>query len=201
MLTMSWLVIVVKWLSQLLIIATGIFSLFMDPYKEDPKTHRRKLTRVGYVAMSALLIGFVLFALTDLNERQQATARLEHQKEVISNQERALTHHEKQQALSRKLLLSKYTFSDIEFSWTPSERLFKEIVKIYKKLPGDFPARFAYSTVKASKVGESWRIHYSGGGPNTYTELSDDVTTEKPEWSPFREVIDVVLPGRFFGQR
>src|SRR5712692_379268 len=67
---MSITFLVLKWLSQVLIVSSGIYGMFSDLYREDKQTKRRALTRAGYFNLSALLSGFILFGVTDYKERQ-----------------------------------------------------------------------------------------------------------------------------------
>ena len=82
------------------------------------------MTKRRWITIAALLAALLLFGLTDINERQQAAARVEHQKRLVTNQEKQIRSMEEQLILARTFLLSQCEMSDIEFWWIPSEELF-----------------------------------------------------------------------------
>ena len=67
---MSTLFLVLKWLSQFLIVTSGVYAMFSDLYKEDEHTKKRQLTGAGWINLATLLAGLFLFGITDFKERK-----------------------------------------------------------------------------------------------------------------------------------
>lgn len=73
---MPTLLILLKWLAQVLIFASGLWALLgAESIRADPSTGRKRLTPSGWARVALLAIGVILFAASDYQERQAARAR------------------------------------------------------------------------------------------------------------------------------
>ena len=61
-----------KWLSQFVVLVSATSAMFQELYVKDPETGRRRLTRSGWVHLTGLLLGFVLFGVTEIHDQQKA---------------------------------------------------------------------------------------------------------------------------------
>src|SRR5215471_12813385 len=59
---------ITKWLSQAMIVCSGIYGMFSDLYKEDHATHKRTLTRAGRINLATIVVGFLLFGVTEYHD-------------------------------------------------------------------------------------------------------------------------------------
>lgn len=88
------LVAVLKWISQLLIVASGLSALFHELATVDAQSGRKRLTRSGRLHMLAILAGLALFGVTEVRDlgkaadkRRQAERRNLEQKKQIETLE------------------------------------------------------------------------------------------------------------------
>ena len=126
---------VVKWLSQILILLAGASALFSDTHKQDPATGRRMLTRSGRIRLSLLVVGLVLFMLTEyknrVQQREAIRKEMEAHQEAIREKEEAIREREErikwqnetiqkqdvQLKYLRRLFLLQNEVSAVEVSW------------------------------------------------------------------------------------
>jgi hypothetical protein len=81
-----WLIITLKWLSQVLILASGVSGLFSDLYKEDEITAKRTLTRSGWIHLAMIVVGFAVFGFTNFAEQREQKKKAADDKALIEIQ-------------------------------------------------------------------------------------------------------------------
>src|SRR5262249_44471876 len=81
---MEWILISLKWLSQILIVTSGIIALFTETYKTDAATGRRVLQRAGWITIVTIVVGFVLFGFSDVQERNRAELAAQAQADQVT---------------------------------------------------------------------------------------------------------------------
>jgi len=101
------IVVILKWISQVLIVIGGITGLLSEAYKTDPSTGKRSLTRVGWVTVTTLLLGFLLFVSTDIKERRENAERDVAQKQQISSLQEIVKGQNEQISLSKGIVASQ----------------------------------------------------------------------------------------------
>jgi hypothetical protein len=175
----------------------GVWGLFSDPYEKDPKTEERRLNRAGWTKVVLLTVGFLLFAITDMHERNESVAARERQSQQLLMQEQTITNQDKNLDYLRELLLSQHRLSEVEITLAfPEEttRTFTEgIYQFARGQPDEHSlnrSRLAYIAT-ACRVGalvrfggkESGHIEYALNRPQGL--ISDRVTDHDPEWLAF----------------
>ncbi len=112
-----------KWLSQGLLVISGGSALFHELYKRHPETGRQTLTRIGWLHLAGLTVGFLPFGATEINDRLKAVsdrttwkARDEKQKQTIDyltetrqKQDETIGIQKRQNNRLEELLLASYS--------------------------------------------------------------------------------------------
>ncbi len=206
---MESLIVILRWVAQALIVIVGTWGLLSDPYKTDPETGTRTLTRTGWLKIVLLGIGFLIFAATDINQRDKAKEQSVRQAEQLAMQQRTIANQERQLEYSRELLLLQHEISEItvflEFP-QPVWRLFEQEITRFEGIDGQpqpESTRVAYIST-ASRIGSSL-VRYGQGG-NGYLEyslnrpqgfVSERVESTRPEWWAFTRAFQAMFGRRF----
>lgn len=206
---MESLVVVLKWIAQGLILVVGVWGLLSDPYETDAATGGRRLTRTGWLKVVLLGIGFVLFGVTDVNERAKAQAASIRQSEQLAMQEQTIDNQERQLRYSQKLLLLQHQVSalDVSLVFPPeiAKRFLEEIMRGPDRPPELRPdaTRLAYIST-AARLGDVFaRYRSRGDGYLDYAInrgqgfTSERIDHERPEWSAFVAAFQGMFGRRF----
>jgi hypothetical protein len=203
------IIVALKWISQALIVIVGVWGLFSDPFETDPDSGRRRLTRAGWVKVSVFAVGFLLFAFTDMRERNESLAARERQAQQLSMQEKTITNQEKNLAYLRELLLSQHQLSEVEIALVfPKDRMraFAEAVHQFKATRPNQPnpdrTRLAHI---ATALGGSAVVRWGGKGSGQIEyslnrpqgSVDGTVTDQDPEWHPFASAFSGLFGERF----
>lgn len=206
---MESLIVILKWIAQGLIVIVGTWGLLSDPYKTDPETGNRTLTRSGWLKIVLLGVGFLIFAVTDINQRDKAREQSIRQAEQLAMQQLTIDNQERQLAYSRELLLLQHEISEITVTLEfplPVWRLFEQELEGFEGIDEQSepdPTRLAYIST-ASRIGSSL-IRYGQGGDG-YLEyslnrpmgfVSERIESTRPEWRALTRAVQAMFGRRF----
>ena len=205
---MSILFLILKWLSQLLIVTSGIYGMFSDLYKEDEHTKKRKLTRAGVINLATLLIGLLLFGITDFQERQtqkdEANAKLEAAKKEAEFQIKTngllnlqIESQKGELRYLRHLILVQELVEGWEFSWKPQMAVMRLARSHADSLHGADDAYLRLclrGEVSAHRAPNGhWMISCSISRPFGTKTVSFDLAPSQPQWEVFESTLDELL--------
>src|SRR2546423_349254 len=122
--------IILKWLSQILILLGGIIGLWGEVRGRKDPPDKRSRTRI-VITIAALLIGFLLFVATDIEERKENAQKNEAQARQI-----AVLEQVNQELI--KLSLDR-NLSGVELSFKPSNEQWSKIAAAYGKIKSPVP--------------------------------------------------------------
>ena len=122
---MGTLIVVLKWISQAMIVVVGVWGLFSDPFKLDSQSGRRTLTNAGWMKVLLLLLGFVIFGISSISEQQSELRKMQAQEEEIARQKQTIDNQERQLRYLRSVLLSQHELSQLEITLTFSPGVMK----------------------------------------------------------------------------
>ena len=147
-------VIILKLLSQLLILTVGVISVKQAHFVIKPATGGKKsFTLVGLISLGMLLSGFLVFLVTDINERRENAEKNASQEKTILELER-LNQQLTQVSHDREL-------REIEISFTPSPEQSVRIAEAYRKIESPSPPiPYSAATMRAERVGDHWKIDF-----------------------------------------
>jgi hypothetical protein len=207
---MSVTFLVLKWLSQVLIVTSGIYGMFSDLFKRDERTNTRRLTRAGWVNLATLFTGFLLFGVTDYKERleqkvqeAQSKAQADGQQTIIKNQEGQIKSQGEELRYLHHLILVQESVDGWEISWVPPSKLIsaarnKSAAMIFRD-DAYLRTCLNISEINARKSSnEHWVITCTLSRPQGVLEnLSFDLSPTQPEWGVFESILDTLLSSRF----
>jgi hypothetical protein len=201
--------LILRWLSQVLIVTSGIYGMFSDLYKEDEHTKNRTLTRAGRVNLATLLIGFLLFGVTEYQERQNQhiqEVRFETQSKgqnsIIDTQKQQIKSQDDELRYLHHLILVQESVDGWEISWEPPPKVIRDARNKAQSLTSRDDAYLrsclSYSDINARKSSnEHWVIACALGRPQGVLNLSFDVSPTQPGWGVFESTLDTLLSSRF----
>ena len=110
MVSSAAVILLLKCVSQLILVACGVISLRTDPFEE--RGGKRHLNKPGKILLSGILLGFVLFVTTEsLQHRDNAQSaqqlRDQHADEMNAFKEQSQTLNKQGEGLNESLLLSR----------------------------------------------------------------------------------------------
>jgi hypothetical protein len=180
------IVLILKWLSQILLLLGGVMSLVRAPYlPKDDATGKRSPTFVGRLTVAALLTGFTLFVVTDINERRENSKKDAAQQKTIAELQQVNQHLIKM-SLDRDL-------SGIEISFKPSAEQWSRIAKIYNKIESPVPGiPYSAAAMKAERNGDHWKIDFD---PVSRPEGTIRFPQVLPDQSNAKQFEDVIHEG------
>jgi len=133
-------ILILKWIFQIITAAGGVIAVFRT--QTEIKNDKKRLTFPGKLAITGIVVTFVLFVIGDLSQRREIS----------------------ELRLNREL-------TGIEISFTPSAEDWSRIEAAYNKIPPevkevtfsgatlrDIP--FSQATMKAERNGDSWKIDF-----------------------------------------
>jgi len=192
-------VLLLKWLSQALLVVVGIWSLLSNPYETDPQTGRKRLTRNGWMKVALLAVGFVLFTFTELDQRRSARMASQRQAEQVKIQRETIQKQEQSLAYLRQVLLQQHQISELEMTLSFPEqtlRRFGELILESEKqkkrtAAKSDPTKLADIGTACSAGNVIVRYGAEGRGQLDYDIYRPmglvvaRVTEADPEWEPF----------------
>jgi hypothetical protein len=200
------IIVALKWIAQTLMVVVGVWGLFSDPFRTDPETGRRRLTRAGWVKVSVFAIGFLLFAFTDMHERNESIAARQRQADELVAQQETITIQEKNLAYLRELLLTQHQLSEVEIGLTfPQDRMsaFADAIARFRPMdPRLDRTRLTYIAT-ALRGGAVVRWGGKGSGQIEYSLnrpqglASGTVSDQAPEWHAFAAAFSALFGERF----
>jgi len=108
----TWLILIFKWFSQILILVSGISGLFSNLYVENKETGKRTLTKSGRIHLVTIVVGFILFGVTKFAEQSDQKQKASDAKRQIDTQSAQLEH-------LRKLDLARTHLAGLRISIEP----------------------------------------------------------------------------------
>jgi hypothetical protein len=99
--------LVLKWLSQVLIVTSGIYGMFSDLYKQQGPEKKRELTRAGWINLMTLVTGFMLYAVTDAQDRRAQQKDDEYKTQTINTQQQLIDTQTRELSYLRHLILEQ----------------------------------------------------------------------------------------------
>lgn len=173
---------VLKYASQALLLVGGIMSLWWDTHIIPPGGRKRP-TFLGWITIAAFIIGFALFALTDITERKEKAEKEAAQKQEINY---------------LKQLYFNQNLAEVEISFKPSAEHWARIAEAYKSTERiNMPVSYMDANMVAERVvgGGYWKIKFE---PIDRTEASvrfTPVSTNEPNGKGFENVIREAMIG------
>lgn len=169
-------ILILRWAAQALVVATGIAGVLRAHGEE--KDGKRSLTRTGKISVATILTGFLVFAVTDLNQRNE-----------ISELHRV---NERLTRMSRDR-----AFEGFEVSFTPSAEQWSQIEAAFEKT-----ARFvpeipnSAATMRAEPIedGEYWKFSFDEVNHPAGLVRFPRLSASDPRGLPFQEVIKQASP-------
>jgi hypothetical protein len=203
------IIVILKWISQALIVVVGVWGLFSDPYETNARTGRRRLNRTGWIKVMLLAVGFLLFAFTDMHEQKKSLAARERQSQQLLMQEQTIINQDKNLDYLRELLLTQHQLSEVEIMLVfPEETILRFIRAIdrFKKIrpneanPDQTKLAYIASSCRGSAVvryggRDSGQIEYSLNRPQGF--IKGTVSDQEPEWPAFASAFSGLLGERF----
>ena len=215
---MSITFLILKCLSQVLIVASGIYGMFSDLYKQDEHTKHRSLTRAGWVNLATILAGFVLFGVTEYKDKQdqleqQVQSKKQtdalnslnsDQKKQLENQNTEIIKQDHELGYLHHLILVQESVEGWEMSWEPPSRIISEARKQAAQLTGKDDAYLRtclqVSDIEARKSSnEHWVITCAAlaRGGRVLQNVTFDLSPTQAEWAVFESTLDALLTARF----
>jgi len=174
--------LILKWLSQLLMLAVGIPNVVRAHSVLRGSTRRNPLTAVGWVNIAALLIGFSFFVATDIKERSENLKKDAAQQKTIAELQ------EVNQQLT-KIGLDR-DLSGIEISFKPTVEHWSRIAKMYSKIESPVPGiPYSAATMKAESSEGHWKIDFDPVSRPEATIRFPQVLPNQPNAKAFEDVI------------
>jgi hypothetical protein len=179
------LIVLLKWLSQVIILVVGAMGV-RRAHSSLHSGGKRKLTRHGKLALSSIFLAFLLFATTDLNERQGNSQRNSIQQNTIT---------ELQKVNDRLVKMSRNRdFAGVEISYTPSAEEWARIEAAFNKIQSPVPGiPYSAATMKAErtadKSGDNWKIDFDFVSRPEGVIRFPPVATTDPRAKAFSDVI------------
>ena len=178
---MTWFYFVLKWLSQILIVAGGTLSLLWDPSIKTA-SGKKSLTHVGRLTIVALVIGFLLFVVSDFNERGENAQKLAMQQTTIAELKQVIQQLTKL-SLDREL-------SEIEISFQPSPEQSSRIAAAYRKIISPSPPiPYSAATLRAERIGDHWKIDFDPVSRREAVIRFAPVSSNQAKGKRFEEVL------------
>ncbi|RJX25422.1 MAG: hypothetical protein C4531_17145 [Desulfurivibrio sp.] len=202
-------IVLLKWTSQVLIAVVGVWGLVSDPFDTDAASGRRRLNRAGWLKIVLMAIGFLLFALTDANERRAAEAQRQRQEQQIAMQRQTVAAQDTQLAYLRKLILLQYRMSELGLVLEFPKNVMREMwsaIEGYQPKPPQLQAdrtQLAYiaaamragtAVVRFDGTGRG-ELQYSLNRPQGLT--GGRITESEPAWAAFDGAFRALFGGRF----
>jgi hypothetical protein len=194
--------LVLKWLSQVLIVTSGIYGMFSDLYKQQGPGRKRQLTRAGWINLMTLLTGFTLYAVTDFQDRQGQKRDDEYKAHTIKTQQQLIDSQTEELSYLRHLILEQEIISGWELSWDAPASVIKSVQSQAQSLRGgnDDYLRgclsFAGINARSGSYGH-WTISCVLGLPQGIRNFSFDLAPSDKAWPVFDSVLDTLLSARF----
>jgi hypothetical protein len=148
------IVLILKSLSQLLVLAVGVTSVIQAHLVRKSSAAKKTMTRVGWLTLAMLISGFVVFIATDLNERRENSKKDAGQQKTIAELQRV-----NQSLFSMR---ADRDLSGMEISFKPSTEQWSRIAELYRKIESPAGREFPYSaaTMRAERSGDRWKIDF-----------------------------------------
>lgn len=204
---MNILVQVFKWLSQLLILFGGTWALISRTHEQDPSTGRRKLTQSGWMKLSILSVGFVLFTLSEFQNQAQQREAIRAREQTIKLRDDAIEKQNAQLEYLRSLFLLQHELSALEVSWPVDRNTFvrslraywKQQVKADRDLGTDLQYiedAFNHTWLHVRKIA-SGNFGLQVLVRRVFGMTLMQFSQEQPEWMAFNAAIRSILGDRF----
>jgi hypothetical protein len=207
--------LILKWLSQVLIVASGIYAMFSDLYKEQPHGKKRELTRAGWINLAALLTGFMLYAVTDFQERKarkeddaykaglaEGQERLNiKQKQLNDAQQQVINTQTGELGYLHHLILEQEVVNGWELSWDAPATVIQLARTKAHSLTGKDDAYLRTClaelgvNARASANGH-WMISCILVRPLGVKNVAFDLSPSEPGWQVFESILDILLSPR-----
>jgi hypothetical protein len=160
--------LILKWLSQILIVATGIAGI-LRAHAAATKDTKRPFTTLEKLSIAAMIVGFFFFAFTDIRQQNERAALIK------ENRNRDI--------------------AGIEISFTPTSEEWSQIVAAFDKTPR-FVAEIPNSAaaIKAERTMDNWKIEFDEVKRIEGSAKFPRVLGSDPKGKPFAEVIDAASP-------
>jgi hypothetical protein len=185
---MDWVLVSLKWLSQILIVTSGVVALFAETYKTDPVTGRRSLQRAGWLTILAIVVGFLVFGFSDIQERTAAKEAANAQEIQAKNQAREIEYLQ-----NLILMQEKLAGLEVELEF-PRERL-SQSLKPFEGLPQkayfSSAARYGSITAVTDEAGRR-SLHLQLARPQGMLSLHFD--EQSAEWEAFKKALSELCP-------
>lgn len=163
-----------KYLSQIFLVAGGVMSLWWDSHKITPEGKKRP-TLLGWFTIAALVTGLILFVVTDLNERKESKKKEAAQLEQVTY---------------LKEIYFNRIISEVEISFKPTPEHRLRIVEAYnntKRLYTTIP--YADVPMIAERAGDYWKVRFESIVRPEAQYQFEAVDTSKPTGRGFESVI------------
>lgn len=139
------LIPILKYISQIIMLVSGVIGVWRTQSFVNQGTQKRRITTQGFLSIAGIIVGFLLFVATDLNERAKSSERNNSQRNEIAE--------------LRKSLNLSHDLEGIEISFAPSQEVWAEIESDYSKIPNpvkEIPYSAATMTARWSE--DNWTI-------------------------------------------
>ena len=190
---------VTKWLSQAMIVCSGVYGMFSDLYKKNPSTNNRSLTRAGWTNLCTLLVGFLLFGVTEYHDHGERLRQEQEQKAATNRADDENRMLQSNLAYLRRLVLLQESVSEWQVSWTPSPASLANAEAV------EIPATDIYFKTcllngenRANPTeAQHWIVRCRLARPQGYVSPVYDLPPEDPRWKAFERVLDAYLSPHF----
>ncbi len=204
---MDTLILILKILSQGLILLGGLWAIF-GAAGEGAAGARRPGPR-GWIKLALLVVGFGLFGLSELQARKQAEARAAREAEARALQQRTIDNQATQLEHLRRLLLTQHQISHLEIAllYDPGAlEPFYEAIRTHegaRAAPPPDPTVLAYLSTACRNANvtvtrlpdDSRRLRYTINRPQGFVD--GRVAEGEPEWRAFETALAGLLSERF----
>ncbi len=205
----------IKWFGQALIVISGVSTLFWPPQVKE--AGRWRVSRSVWIQVAAIIVGFLVFGVTDCQEQRRDAAQaadrdkqiavqqeqVTGQKTLIESQNTLIENQQNEIQYLHRLILMQEELDSFQISWRPSPRLQNSIEGELRNLPqqGDdmyFPLCLTVGPVHVlgSMTGDrtfDCVLRRPQGARNVRFEY----TLDAPQARAFEKVLDHLLSKSF----
>ena len=183
-------VVLLKWLAQLLLLATGVWALLgVESLVTDAATGKRRLTTNGWTKVALLIVGFALFAATDAQQKKEARRR-----ELQAGKE--LEDKDKQLLYLKQVILTQNQLAGVRLEWTLGGEVHRRMrarldAAAAERGAGDaavLAAAFEDGALEVRRIsGERWAVHVDVQREGT--RFARRYEQPSAEWKAFEEAL------------
>jgi hypothetical protein len=175
------LIPILKYLSQLIMLISGILGALRAHGTLDPDTQKRGISKHGVLSIAGIVIGFILFVAIDWKDRDTNSKRNNDQQSVITE-------------LRKSLYLSR-DIEGIEISFTPTDKDWVDIESAYNKIPRLVPeVSYSDATMKAERNKDDWTIDLGEVASPAGVVKFPPIKTTDPKYKAFVAIAEKACP-------